>query len=132
MENIRNAQAKFRFSEIHYEALDTELSSNTNLVYKYHDTIIDSQIDNVEASFKIKRVVSFEPEALYSLNVLLEFIVEYDSIDDRYTTEEFKEQLIVVLHESSGFERLSSLIANISSAQGNTPIITNAHFTPEI
>lgn len=128
---IRNAQAKFRFNEIHYESLDTELSANTNLVYKYQDSIVKKTIRNEDASIIINRILIFEPEALYKLNITLEFIVEYDSITEKYSIEEIMEELIEAIHESSGFERLSSLISNISGAQGNTPIITNPRFTPD-
>ena len=93
------------------------------------DTIIARVMDPVGIKVTFNRVLSFEPEGLFYLSVSFSSILQFrqdikDEIDWKSIdlAGEFRENGGLWLHNLSS--RAAPLIAEITSASGQTPIIT--------
>ena len=130
---INNTNAQFRFSSIRYDVVEGDIGANEELRYLYIDEVSTLDYGATRAVVVVERKLHFEPFFLYELAVSLEFVLEYDEILlDNVDADLIRTEILEQIQKSSGFERLSSLIANISSAQGNTPIITNSFLTQSL
>lgn len=116
----------FRIKKIDYQAIDFQPAEG-NLLVGFNDTIKELKIDETRTilNFDIQRTVKFEPESLYELNVIYEIKVEYkETLENVVNEKEVIKNIEQLLKGSSVFSSLVTLIANITSAQGNPAVLT--------
>lgn len=131
MDYFDKTKSVFRFKDIKYEAIDVVIGNDIDLIYVFNDGIKSIEHKEKESVIIIEREVYFEPKYLYELTVSIEFKLIHDNFD-LSNEDQILNEIIDSVENTSAFERLSLLISNITSAQGNTPIMTPSIFKPLI
>lgn len=121
---IENTKSFFRIKKIRYDVIDLEVP-NVELFVGHEDRVDNFVLADNEpiVTFDVTRLVTFEPKVLYTLSVTLEIKVLFDSKDE-IDLESIKQNAKNIVESTSGLSSLVNLIANITSGQGNPPVIT--------
>ena len=130
-EELFEDEYQFRLKSAEYRSVEATPRSD-DFRLKIIDNI-NTQREDALLKVEFCRAVCFEPEVLFSVDVVFEIILTFKSPKEDYDKIDWKKELVETETKcfSNVISRSSNLIASITSSCGMQPVITPPVFISE-